>query len=139
MGEPIAKYIIKAGFSVVGIDSSPSMVSMCLERFPNSEWIVADMRTLALGRQFGGVLAWDSLFHLPMDDQRRMFSAFSDHALPGAPLMFTTRTTTQRQRILSARLPGRRYRLRRSHSMVSNQDPLICLAAGAPSFETLFG
>jgi hypothetical protein len=90
MGEPIARYIIDAGFPVVGIDSSPSMVAMCRERFPGSEWLVADMRKLALGRQFGGVLAWDSFFHLGMDEQREMFPRFSDHALPGAPLMFTS-------------------------------------------------
>jgi SAM-dependent methyltransferase len=93
MGEPIAQYIINAGFSVVGIDSSPSMVDMCRERFPNSEWLVTDMRTLALGRQFGGVLAWDSFFHQHMNEQREMFSRFSDHALPGAPFMFTSGTS----------------------------------------------
>jgi SAM-dependent methyltransferase len=90
MGEPIARYIINSGFSVVGIDASRSMVDICRARFPDSEWLEADMRTLALGRQFGGVLAWDSFFHLHMDDQRPMFSRFADHALPGAPLMFTT-------------------------------------------------
>jgi SAM-dependent methyltransferase len=90
MGEPIARYIIEAGFGIVGIDSSPSMIEMCQERFPQAEWLVKDMRTLALDRQFGGVLAWDSFFHLPMNDQRSMFVRFSEHALSAAPLMFTS-------------------------------------------------
>lgn len=90
MGEPVARYIIEAGFGIVGIDSSPSMIEMCRERFPQAEWLVKDMRTLALGRQFGGVLAWDSFFHLPMNDQRSMFARFAEHALPTAPLMFTS-------------------------------------------------
>ena len=90
MAEPIAKYIIEAGFSVVGIDSSPSLIDMCRARFPRSEWHVADMRTLMLGRRFDGILAWDSFFHLNRDDQRAMFDRFALHAAPGAPLMFTS-------------------------------------------------
>ena len=93
MGEPIARYCIEAGFRVVGIDSSPSMIAMCRARFPQAEWCVADMRDLALGRRFDGILAWDSFFHLSGNDQRSMFPRFADHARPGAPLMFTSGTS----------------------------------------------
>lgn len=90
MAEPIARYVIEQGFRVTGIDSSPSLVALCRARFPDAEWLVADMRHLALGRRFDGILAWDSFFHLHADDQRGMFARFADHALPGAPLMFTS-------------------------------------------------
>lgn len=90
MAEPIARYLIETGFRVVGIDSSRSLIEMCRSRFPDSEWLVADMRELALGRRFDGVLAWDSFFHLHTDDQRAMFARFAAHARPGAPLMFTS-------------------------------------------------
>src|SRR5258708_30994703 len=63
MAEPIARYLIEAGYRVVGVDSSPSLIEMCRARFPHQEWLVADMRQLALGRRFDGVLAWDSFFH----------------------------------------------------------------------------
>ena len=79
-----------AGFGVIGIDSSPSLIEICRRRFPDSEWLVKDMRQLALGRRFDGLLAWDSFFHLNNDDQRAMFRCFAAHALPGAPLMFTS-------------------------------------------------
>ena len=46
------------------------------------------MRTLALGRRFGGVLAWDSFFHLKHDDQLAMFPIFGAHAERGAILMY---------------------------------------------------
>jgi hypothetical protein len=88
--EPIARYIIEAGFLVVGIDSSPTMIDMCRERFPTAEWQVEDMRHLELGRRFNGLLAWDSFFHLPKTDQREMFTRFAAHALPAAPLLFTS-------------------------------------------------
>src|SRR5262245_40011029 len=77
MGEPIARYVLEAGFRVVGVDSSRSMIEMCRARFPDSDWIVADMRELMLERRFDGLLAWDSFFHLHMDDQRQIFPRFA--------------------------------------------------------------
>jgi 2-polyprenyl-3-methyl-5-hydroxy-6-metoxy-1,4-benzoquinol methylase len=90
MGEPIARYLIERGHPVAGIDSSPAMIDLCRARFPEMEWIVSDMRTIRLERRFDGILAWDSFFHLDMDDQRGMLSRFALHARPGAPLMFTS-------------------------------------------------
>lgn len=91
--EPIAAYLIAGGVHVVGVDTSPSMIAMCRARHPDHEWLVADMRELAMARRFDGVLAWDSFFHLPPGDQRRMFERFAAHARPGAPLMFTSGTS----------------------------------------------
>ncbi|NOJ49481.1 class I SAM-dependent methyltransferase [Bradyrhizobium archetypum] len=88
--EPMAAYLIGLGHPVAGVDSSPTMIDACRKRFPKQEWIVADMRKLALRRTFSGVLAWDSFFHLCHDDQRRMFPVFAAHAAPNAALMFTT-------------------------------------------------
>jgi SAM-dependent methyltransferase len=92
MGEPIARYLLERGFRVVGVDGSPAMIGLCRARFPDSEWIVADMRHVELDRRFEGILAWDSFFHLGTDDQRRMFRRFASHAHSGAPLMFTSGT-----------------------------------------------
>jgi SAM-dependent methyltransferase len=90
MGEPIAAYLIDRGARVTGIDSAPSLIALCRERFPAHEWIVGDMRTLDLARRFDGILAWHSFFHLHPDDQRPMFARFAAHARPGAALMFTS-------------------------------------------------
>lgn len=92
MGEPIAGYLIRRGVQVTGVDTSPTLIEMCRARFPAHEWIVADMRRLALGRSFEGLLAWDSVFHLSMNDQRAMFEVFAAHARRGAALMFTSGT-----------------------------------------------
>jgi SAM-dependent methyltransferase len=90
MGEPIARHLVERGFRVTGVDASPSMIGRCRARFPGSEWLVADMRAMELGRRFEGVIAWDSFFHLGMDDQRAMFRRFAAHAARGAPLLFTS-------------------------------------------------
>jgi SAM-dependent methyltransferase len=89
-GEPIAADLIGRGLRLTGVDSAPSLLALCRARFPDAEWAEADMRTLSLGRRFDGIIAWDSFFHLVMDDQRAMFPVFAEHAAPGAALMFTS-------------------------------------------------
>jgi SAM-dependent methyltransferase len=88
--EPIARYFIEQHYDVTGVDSSSALIAICQARFPEQDWIIADMRRLSLGRQFKGILAWDSFFHLCPDDQRRMFPVFLKHAASGAALMFTS-------------------------------------------------
>ncbi len=90
MGEPVARWFIARGFAVTGVDSSPSLIAMARERFPGQAWVTADMRALALGRRFDGLIAWHSFFHLSPDDQRPMFARFAAHARPSGALMFTS-------------------------------------------------
>ena len=80
----------KQGLRVTGVDASPTMISLCRERLPAHEWIIADMRGLALNQRFDGILAWDSFFHLDHVDQRQMFPVFKHHGSGGAVLMFNT-------------------------------------------------
>ena len=87
-GSPVALHMVAQGFRVTGVDSSPTLISLCRTRMSDQEWIVGDMRSLALGRRFGGILAWDSFFHLRHKDQRTMFTIFAAHAAPTAILMF---------------------------------------------------
>ena len=90
MGEPIGRWLIEQGYGLTGVDSSASLIAMCRERFPDQEWIVADMRELSLGRRFDGIVVWHSAFHLHPDDQRAMFPIYAAHSAPGAILMFTS-------------------------------------------------
>ena len=92
-GEPLARYLLGKNLAVTGVDSSPAMIALCRKRFPGSRFSVADMRTLQLGREFDGLLAWDSLFHLTPDDQRATFAIFAAHAAPHAALIFTSGTS----------------------------------------------
>ena len=89
-GQPIARYLIEQGHSVTGVDSSPEMIDICREHFPDGDRRIGDMRELALGETFGGIIAWDSFFHLDHDAQRAMFAIFRKHATPHAALLFTS-------------------------------------------------
>lgn len=90
MGEPIASYLLEQGCAVTGVDTSHTLIEICQNRFSQQEWIVADMRVVALEKRFQGIIAWDSFFHLTYTDQRHMFRVFRQHAAPEAALLFTS-------------------------------------------------
>ena len=92
-GRPLGTWLRAQGLHVTGVDSSAAMLAHAQALHPSSaatDWVLADMRQLQLGVRFNALLAWDSFFHLTADDQRAMFAVFAAHALPGAPLMFTS-------------------------------------------------
>jgi trans-aconitate methyltransferase len=89
-GAPIGAAILAAGHPLTGIDTSTLLLARARARLPGATWIEGDMRSLALGRAFDGLVAWDSVFHLDHDDQRAMFPRFAAHAAPGAALIFTS-------------------------------------------------
>jgi SAM-dependent methyltransferase len=88
--EPIARFLIEQGYQVTGADSSPPMIDICKQRFPLQQWVLADMRELCLEARFDGIIAWDSLFHLCPEDQRRMFPLLRQHLSASATLLFTS-------------------------------------------------
>ena len=90
MGEPLAKFFIEKGYQVTGIDASRKMIALCQQRFPEQRFFVADMRNIELHEQFDAIIAWDSFFHLPQDDQRAMFKIFAAHIKPQGILVFTS-------------------------------------------------
>lgn len=92
-GRPIAGYLIGKGCRITGIDGAAALVERARESFPDHSWLTADMRTLPPLGQFGGLIAWHSLFHLRPEDQRPMFATFARLTLPGAALLFTSGTT----------------------------------------------
>lgn len=88
-GRPIAQYFIEAGRTVHGVDFAEAMLDISRHRFPQQRWTHADMRTLELGETFGGVVAWNSFFHLTADEQRLCLPRLAQHVAPGGGLLFT--------------------------------------------------
>jgi 2-polyprenyl-3-methyl-5-hydroxy-6-metoxy-1,4-benzoquinol methylase len=91
-GDPIGRHLMSSGFDLTGIDTSAALIEIARQRFPTATWLVGDMRDLSAGRSFHGLIAWHSLFHLTVQDQRAMFERFRRHALPEAALLFTSGT-----------------------------------------------
>lgn len=89
-GVPLARAMAEAGCRVTGVDGAAAMVRLFRQNMPGHRAVVADMRTMALGERFDGILAFDSFFHLTPDDQHAALARFADHAAPGAALLFTS-------------------------------------------------
>lgn len=88
-GEPMAEWLISAGYEVTGADISPAMLSIARSRWPDRNWIEADMRGLDLGGQFDGILGWHGFFHLTGNEQRVALPSIAAHLRPGGVLMLT--------------------------------------------------
>ena len=98
MGEPIAEYLINQGIKVVGVDQCREFIARAEMRFPNTRFLLADMRGLHLWdsydncihEKFDAIIAWHSLFHLNPAEQHAMFQTFEEHMNPGGILLFTS-------------------------------------------------
>ena len=88
-GDPIAGYFIDQGFILTGVDFSKPMLKLAQERFPQSTWILQDMRALNLTSSFDGIIAWNSFFHLNPDDQRSTLARLANTLAPGGAMMLT--------------------------------------------------
>ncbi len=91
-GEPILAYLLAANYRVTGVDSSKAMIDIARRRFPDCNFLVDDMRNIALAQKFSAIVAWHSLFHLPPIDQRSIFARLAHHLKPGGQLLFTSGT-----------------------------------------------
>src|ERR1700692_656743 len=63
-GRPVAQHMHERGLHVTGVDSSPTMISLCRSRLPDQHWMVADMRAVWGQESFARILAWDNFFQL---------------------------------------------------------------------------
>lgn len=89
-GDPIARWFMAEGYNVTGVDFAPAMLDIARGRWPGGDWREADMRDLDLGETFDGIIAWNSLFHLSMEEQRPVLRRMAKHLNHGGSLMFTT-------------------------------------------------
>ena len=53
-GLPIARELVRRGFDVTGVDSTPTMISLFRRNLPDTPAHLMDMRQLALDRRFAG-------------------------------------------------------------------------------------
>jgi cyclopropane fatty-acyl-phospholipid synthase-like methyltransferase len=75
-GEPIAAYLVRRGFSLVGVDGSERMLAFAQRAVPEAEFVLGDMRIVEPAGPFDAIVAWDSVFHLPRSDHAVLFARF---------------------------------------------------------------
>ncbi|HEX9705680.1 MAG TPA: class I SAM-dependent methyltransferase [Gemmatimonadales bacterium] len=88
-GEPIAAYLARRGFKVVGLDGSDRMLDLARQAVPQATFLPGDMRTADPGRPFDAIVAWDSVFHVPRADHHGIFARFHSWLRPAGRLLMS--------------------------------------------------
>lgn len=68
-GGRITRQLLAEGFTVTGIDASSKMIEIAKNNHPGVDFEVADICNWESDHRFDLIVAWDSIFHLPLPMQ----------------------------------------------------------------------
>ena len=89
-GTPIDVYLVNKGFDVVGLDDSEAMLVLAAHHIPEMRVLWADMRDAQFEPEFDGIIEWWSLFHLPIEEQKKVIQNSHGWLVKGGVFQFTT-------------------------------------------------
>jgi SAM-dependent methyltransferase len=82
--------LMRHSFQVEGVDISEHMVASARQRHPDVTFYRADICEWELPRQYDLISAWDSVWHVPLEDQRAVLKKIMEGLTPGGVFIFTT-------------------------------------------------
>jgi len=86
----ITQGLADLGVDPIGIDLSPQMIALARERYPAVRFDVGSMLSLGLADgSLDGVLASNSIIHVPWDLRSRVFAEFGRVLRPGGHVLVT--------------------------------------------------
>lgn len=88
-GLPLTKQLASSGATVTGIDVSAEMILKARKNVPEAAYIEGDVLTTKFKESFDGILAWDSLFHIPFDKQEQAVRKIAGLLKPKGVFLFT--------------------------------------------------
>lgn len=87
---PVTQELVRLGLDAFGIDLSPQMVALARSRCPQLRFVVASMLELGLADgSLGGILANNSIIHVPWEYRPQLFAEFCRALKPGGHLMLS--------------------------------------------------
>lgn len=76
-GVPVTEFLVKAGFDVVGVDFSESMLKLARKNVPQTQLMMGSMTKLGFrDNSFDGLTAFHSVIHLPREKHLPLFQSF---------------------------------------------------------------
>ncbi|MCV6624202.1 MAG: class I SAM-dependent methyltransferase [Cellvibrionaceae bacterium] len=81
--------LLASGFSVDGVDVSPKMIDLARQAHPRGNFYCEDICHWQTNKQYDFILAWDSLFHLPLDQQVPVLKKLTSILKSGGVLFYT--------------------------------------------------
>jgi SAM-dependent methyltransferase len=88
-GGRIVAALLDAGFQVTGIDVSEAMIEYARKRHPDSDFIHGDICEWDPQERYDVIIAWDSIFHVPYAEQRRVVGKLCDALARDGVILFT--------------------------------------------------
>jgi SAM-dependent methyltransferase len=85
----------KHGFRADGIDPSTAMIALAQERHPEARLFHADICRWDLPRSYDLIVAWDSVWHVPLAQQEAVLTKLCRGLEAGGVLVFTTGGTDE--------------------------------------------
>jgi len=87
-GMPVADFLIKSGFKVVGIDISSGMVETARKNVPEASFRQMDMTRLDLPPEsFDGVISTYAIIHIPRELHSDIFKSIHSILKPGGVML----------------------------------------------------
>jgi RimJ/RimL family protein N-acetyltransferase/ubiquinone/menaquinone biosynthesis C-methylase UbiE len=80
----------KHGFRTDGLDPSTAMIALARERHPEARLFHADISRWELPRPYDLIVAWDSVWHVPLGQQEAVLTKLCRGLKAGGVLVFTT-------------------------------------------------
>ena len=84
--------MLSEGFTpegLAGIDMSDRMLALARQRHPDVELFKADICTHQLSQRFDFITAWDSIWHIPLSEQRNVLTKIVDSLNKGGVFIFS--------------------------------------------------
>jgi SAM-dependent methyltransferase len=78
------------GFRTDGLDVSPAMLALARDRHPDARLFHADIGRWELPRPYDLIVAWDSVWHVPLAQQEAVLAKLCRGLAAGGVLVFTT-------------------------------------------------
>jgi SAM-dependent methyltransferase len=86
-GRPIARYLLDHGYRVTGVDASAEMLRLARANCPEADFVQGDITDVDLPGGYDGIVAWDSVFHIPRAQHEQVFRAMHRWLNPDAPVL----------------------------------------------------
>jgi SAM-dependent methyltransferase len=88
-GQPIGRHLLDHGYPVTGVDSSVEMLRLGAKNCPEAVLVLRDILKFRTSDSYGGVVAWDSIFHVPKERHARLFESIHEWLNPGGPFLLS--------------------------------------------------
>ena len=90
-GVPLTKFLVDAGFNIMGIDSSSRMLEKFRANLPNTPVMCSTIQAVELpNNAFDAAILWGMIFHLNHGDQSMAFAKVAAALKAGGRFLFTS-------------------------------------------------